>query len=80
MVAIAPFPPSQLIGEKRVTLHGLTWQSYQQILQALPESRGAHLTYDRGSLETVMPSEDHEHASELIGLFVRILVGEMGFN
>ncbi|MFQ3614826.1 MAG: Uma2 family endonuclease [Cyanobacteriota bacterium] len=69
-----------MIGEKRVALHGLTWQSYQQILQALPESRGAHLTYDRGVLEIAMPSEDHEHASELIGLFIRVLVGEMGFK
>lgn len=67
-------------GEKRVTLHGLTWQSYQQILQALPQSRAARLTYDRGILEITMPLEDHEYASELIGLFIRILVAEMGLK
>lgn len=67
-------------GEKRVTLHNLTWQSYQQILQALPQTRAAHLTYDRGTLEITMPLEDHEYASELIGLFIRILVGEMGLK
>lgn len=47
------------IGEKRVTLPNLTWQQYQQILQALPETRAAQLTYDRGTLEIVMPLEDH---------------------
>ncbi len=68
------------IGEKRVTLHGLTWQAYQQILQALPQSRAARLVYDHGTLEITMPLEEHEYASELIGLFIRILVGEMGWK
>ncbi len=45
MITLAPSPP---IGEKRVTLHGLTWPTYQQILQALPPSRATRLTYDRG--------------------------------
>ncbi len=73
-------PKTTPTGEKRVTLHNLPWQSYQQILQALPETRAAQLTYDRGILEIVMPLEDHEYASELIGLFIRILVGEMGLK
>lgn len=55
MVAIAPLAPTQTIGEKRVTLRGLTWQAYQQILQALPQSRAARLTDDRGILEIAKP-------------------------
>ncbi|MCS6811995.1 MAG: Uma2 family endonuclease [Cyanobacteria bacterium] len=80
MIAIAPPVPQEHFGEQRVTLYGLTWQAYQQILQVLPESRAARLTYDRGTLEIVMPLEHHEYASELIGLFIRILVGEMGLK
>ena len=45
MVIATPAP--NLIGEKRVTFHRLDWQAYQQILQALPLSRSARLTYDR---------------------------------
>jgi Uma2 family endonuclease len=71
-------PQAILSGEKRVTLHGLNWQAYQQILHALPQSRAARLTYDRGTLEITMPLENHEFASELIGLFIRILVIEAG--
>jgi Uma2 family endonuclease len=71
-------------GEKRVMLHDLTWGRYQQILKALPETRAAQLTYDQGTLEIVMPpedyEEDHEYASELISLFIRILVGELGLK
>jgi Uma2 family endonuclease len=70
----------QPIGEKRVTLRGLTWQAYQQILHALPQTRAARLTYDRGTLEITMPLEDHEFALRLIELFVRILVVEMGMK
>ncbi|MCS6960851.1 MAG: Uma2 family endonuclease [Pseudanabaenaceae cyanobacterium SKYGB_i_bin29] len=73
-------PLTEVIGEKRVTLHHLTWQSYQQILQALPQTRAARLTYDRGVLEITMPLEEHESFRELLGLFVRILVGETGLK
>ncbi len=76
------FPKTQTIpiGEKRVTLHGLTWQGYQQILTALPQSRAARLTYDRGVLEISMPLEEHENSGRLIELFIRILVVELGMK
>jgi Uma2 family endonuclease len=72
--------PTPVIGEKRVTFHHLNWHSYQQILHALPQSRSARLTYDRGILEITMPLEDHEFAVRLIELFIRILVTEMGLK
>lgn len=80
MIATAPPTNSQLSGEKRVILRNLTWEAYKQILDALPQSRGVRLIYDRGTLEVTMPLEDHEYARELIGLFIRILVGEMGMK
>nr|WP_241829221.1 hypothetical protein [Desertifilum tharense] len=61
------FPQARTLhGEKRVALRGLTWQAYQQILHALPQTRAARLTYDRGTLEITMPLEDHEFALRLI--------------
>jgi len=80
MVSTAPDETQKFSGEKRVTLHGLHWQGYQQILQALPETHAVRLTYDRGTLEITMPLEDHEFAGEMIGLFIRILVVEMGLK
>ncbi len=70
----------QALGEKRVSVSGLNWVAYQQILHALPEGRSTRLTYDHGTLEITMPLEEHEYASELIGLFIRILVGVMGLK
>ena len=70
----------QASGEKRVTLHHVSWEGYLQILDALPQSRGARLTYDQGTLEITMPSEDHEFSLRLIEVFIRILVFEMGMK
>ena len=61
-----------------MAFHHLNWQAYQQILQALGESRLARLTYDRGILEITMPLEDHEFAAELMGRFIYFLVSELG--
>jgi Uma2 family endonuclease len=71
---------SPALGEKRVTLHGLTWDGYLQILDALPQSRAARLTYDQGMLEITMPLEDHEFALRLIERFIIILVVELGMK
>ncbi|MCT7961804.1 Uma2 family endonuclease [Laspinema sp. D1] len=80
MIATAPQNYSNLLGEKRVSLRGLTWQAYQQILHALPQSRSARLTYDCGILEITMPLESHEFGLRMIEVFIRILVFEMGMK
>lgn len=67
-------------GERRVVIHDLGWQQYQQILSALPQTRATRLTYATRTLEISMPLEDHEQASELIGLFIRILVLELSLK
>jgi hypothetical protein len=66
MVSTAERIETSPFGEKRVTIHHLNWQAYQQILTALPETRAAHPTYDRGTLEICVPLEDHEFAVRLI--------------
>ncbi len=51
----------------------ISWDQYQQILSALPQTRAARLTYLLGTLEISMPLEDHEQASEFIASFVKIV-------
>ncbi len=81
MVSTAPEPlQANRPSENRVVFHNLTWQSYQQILTALPQNRAARLTYDRGTLEITLPSEEHEFSGRLIELFIRILVVELGMK
>ncbi|MFS8778993.1 Uma2 family endonuclease [Synechococcus sp. R55.6] len=66
-------PTRSHLPEQRVIFHHLTWDRYQQILQALGEHRSSRLIYDRGTLEITMPLEDHEFLVRMIDLFVRIL-------
>lgn len=67
-------------GEQRVVFNGISWAQYQQISTALPPSRAARLVYACGTLEISMPLEDHEQASEMINIFIRVLVLEMGLK
>jgi len=66
-------PTRPHLPEQRVIFHHLTWDRYQQILQALGEHRSSRLIYDRGTLEITMPLEEHEFLVRMIDLFVRIL-------
>lgn len=68
------------IGERRVTLHGLKWDAYLQILNALLHSRGSRLTYDNGLLEITVPLEDHEFSGRLIERFILTLVELYGLK
>jgi Uma2 family endonuclease len=68
------------IGERRVVLRGLSWDAYVQILDALPQTRGARLTYDDGILEITVPLEIHEFSRCLIERFVITLIELMGLR
>jgi Uma2 family endonuclease len=80
MVTAAPALQTESIGENRVLLRGISWEGYLQILNALPQSRGARLTYDDGVLEITVPSEIHEFSGHLIECFIRVLVELMGLK
>lgn len=83
MVSAAPLikqPIPQLVGERRVVLRLLDWQSYLAIRQALSPTRNTRLTYSQGLLEITMPLEIHEFSTWLIGRFIYILVAELGMD
>jgi Uma2 family endonuclease len=89
MVIAAPETPTKSacaigadgsIGENRVLLHGISWEAYLQILDALPQTRAARLTYDDGVLEITVPLEIHEFSRSLIERFIITLVEMMGLR
>jgi len=73
-------PVARPIGERRVAFRGLDWQRFLSVRQALGDRRAARLTYDRGVLEIAMPLEDHEFATRMFELFVRVLVVELSMK
>ncbi len=66
--------------EKRLTLYDVSWDTYEKLLEAFGEHRAVRLTYDQEVLEFMVPLEEHEHPSDLIGVFIRTLVEELGWN
>jgi Uma2 family endonuclease len=66
--------------EKRLTLYDVSWDTYEKLLEAFGEHRAARLTYDQGVLEFMVPLEEHENPSDLIGVFIRTLVEQSNWN
>jgi Uma2 family endonuclease len=70
MTAILLTPPDELIH-----LSGISWQTYETLLEELSDRR-LRLTYNRGNLEIMAPSPEHELSKTLMGRFVETLAEE----
>jgi Uma2 family endonuclease len=64
--------------EQRFVLYGVDWKSYERMLRAFSNRPGVRLTYDRGSLEIMTLSHEHETTGSLLGRFVVVLTEELG--
>jgi Uma2 family endonuclease len=62
--------------EQRFVLRGVSWQTYNALLGDL-ESSAVRLTYDRGTLELMSPSQDHERFKTLIGRLIEMVTEEL---
>jgi Uma2 family endonuclease len=60
-----------------IHLSGISWQTYENLLTDLNASRRLRLTYNRGTLEIMVPSPEHERYKELVGRFVETLAEEL---
>jgi Uma2 family endonuclease len=56
--------------DQRVTLHGVSWRSYELLLEERQASKGVRLAYLEGELELMSPSREHEVRAEMIGLLL----------
>jgi Uma2 family endonuclease len=62
--------------ENRVLLSGVTWSTYEALL-AETECSGTKFTYDRGYLEIMSPSREHEHVKRLLGRMIEAATEEL---
>jgi Uma2 family endonuclease len=70
-------PPAaiEVVPEQRVVLRGVSWGTYEALLADHADQRLPHFTYDRGLLEIVMPSSEHDEDAYTLESIVEI-VGE----
>ncbi|MBD2165316.1 Uma2 family endonuclease [Calothrix membranacea FACHB-236] len=60
-----------------IHLSGISWQTYEKLLTELNASRRLRLTYNRGTLEIMVPSPEHESYKKILGRFVETLAEEL---
>src|SRR5438874_7623794 len=65
-------------GEQRLVLYGVSWPEYGRVLRALAERPGVRLTYDRGTLELMTLSLEHESLVRFFNLLILALTLELG--
>ncbi len=75
---ILPAWKDRIEADQFLQLHHLSWAGYIAIGDALAERGNLHLTFDRGSLEIMTLSPEHERLKYLTGRFIEILSEETG--
>jgi Uma2 family endonuclease len=66
-------------GETRFLLRNLGWHRYETMLTLLGDST-VRLTYDRGDLELMSPSNLHERFRNVFGRFIETVTVELGLE
>ena len=72
----AETPARQATAEPRIVLRGVGWDVYETLLHRL-EGQPIRLTYDRGDLELMSPSPEHEEFGNLLGRMVETITEEL---
>ncbi|NUQ63362.1 MAG: Uma2 family endonuclease [Pirellulales bacterium] len=69
----------QIIEPDLYVLHDVSWEFYEACLNELGD-RNIRLTYDRGTLEFMSPSETHNRSKRLLGRLIEALTEELGIE
>jgi Uma2 family endonuclease len=76
-ILMATVEKTVLRGERRVVLSGISWQLYEQ-LRDNEDNWHVRMAYDKGRLELMSPSPDHEAIRILIGKMIAAFTEELG--
>jgi Uma2 family endonuclease len=69
---------AQAPAEQRLVLYSVPWRMYERALRTFAERPGVRLTYDRGTLEFMTLSHEHETYCYLLARLIDTLTEELG--
>jgi len=75
MTALAPSRTRES-AEGRVLLRGVSWGTYERLLDEHPDSAGPRFTYDDGFLEIMTLSLEHENPNRQLALLAELILLE----
>jgi Uma2 family endonuclease len=65
-----PRAATEVVPDQRIVLRGVSWSTYEALLADHMDRRSPHFAYDRGELEIVAPSTEHERDNWALQRFV----------
>lgn len=80
MTAVLNPPATTTALAERVVLNDISWETYESLLTDLADQSVPRLTYDRGTLEIMSPTDMHEECNRAIARLVEVLAEEMGME
>ena len=66
--------------EQRVLLEGVSWEIFEGLVRASQDRGAPRFTYDRGQLEIMSPSAEHERLKETATLLINVAAEELRIN
>lgn len=66
--------------EQRIILRTISWETYERLLAENTDSSNPRFTYDRGVLEIMSPSAEHEEINHVLTLLVNIVAEELDID
>lgn len=66
--------------EQRMVLHNISWDTYEGLLADRADSSAPRFTYDRGTLEIMSPSAEHEEPNRVIAALVEVIAEELDLD
>lgn len=79
-VIATPISQIKLAPGSAIAIAGLTWKTYEALLQELGEIRQTRIAYDQGVLEIRMPGELNEIINRLLAKIITTLALELGLE
>lgn len=67
-------------GEQRIVLHNIGWNTYERLLADHQNNSAPRFTYDRGELEIMSPSPEHEKFNRRIAQLVSAVTEELSIE
>lgn len=80
MATVLNPPEPTTPAEERFILRDINWETYEQLLANYVDTSGPRFAYDRGVLEIMSPSSEHEELTEIVTQLIYILAEEWGFE
>src|SRR5688572_32233503 len=68
------------VHEQRIVLHGVSWETYERLLAEHADRSRPRFAYDRGELEIVAPSAEHEEDNRTLAEVVVVLAEEWAID